>query len=95
MEATCYLHPEVAAVANCHRCGRPACAECIVRAEGTIFCSRTCADASRAIGQETRRRMEAARRASPAAWLLRVLLLGAIAVAILEWLRIVDLTPWP
>ena len=52
MEATCYRHPEVEAVAKCHNCGRPICPPCMSYREGTVFCGRACADRSHAEGEE-------------------------------------------
>ncbi len=40
---TCFRHPDRAAVSQCDRCGRPLCADCVIRVGTMTLCGENCA----------------------------------------------------
>ena len=87
MDELCYRHPTVAAVAKCAFCQRPLCGECIMKAEGAILCGAECLAAMWNLFWCLFFFFEAGPALGPAvARFLRILILGAIAVAAFEFL---------
>ena len=80
---TCYRHPNREAGRRCTRCGRPACTECLVRADIGSQCV-DCAKAGRP-GVRTRARYWNAQQPMLVTWALM-----AINVAVFVWIAVQD-----
>jgi len=80
---TCYRHPNREAGRRCTRCGKPACEECLVRADIGSQCL-DCAKASRPTGRE-RARYWSARQP-----LLVTYSLMAVNIAVFVWMVVSD-----
>ncbi|MET0326762.1 MAG: rhomboid family intramembrane serine protease [Ilumatobacteraceae bacterium] len=81
--ATCYRHPEREAGRRCTRCGRPACAECLVQANVGSHCLE-CAKAAKP-DVKTRARYWSARQPT-----LVTYTLIAVNIAVFAWLGLQD-----
>lgn len=51
-DRVCLKHNDRSAVARCHACRKPMCAECRVEHGGVSYCSTTCAERSAATGAQ-------------------------------------------
>ncbi len=85
-DKVCLTHTDRPATTRCETCFRPLCDECIIKQEGTAFCSETCA----ANYSESRERIDTfrerqqrdirRRRLHRLTWLIILGLLAAVAV---------------
>ena len=91
MDAQCVNHPERQAVTKCAVCEKPVCQECMVPSDGSMFCSKACAKDRRTEGTQAHKLLYGElKKRGPMAKIVRIVILGAIAVAILYFLGILD-----
>lgn len=95
MDAVCYRHPEVDAVAVCVACSKPICKPCMLYRQGSIFCSEACAKRSAEAADKVHRELKKQPGSgSIVSKILGILILGGVAVGVLQWLGFIDVTKW-